>query len=107
MTVVNPAPGGGNSSALSFLVSDYGMTVSPQGLTASAGQSAVGDIFNWFVSRVLGHSGDAGARSHAELTAQAAAIAPPVAARTVCATCEAEIAFEVALARSTNSRCRL
>ncbi len=44
MTVDNPAPGGGNSSALSFLVSDYGMTVSPQGLTASAGQSATAAV---------------------------------------------------------------
>lgn len=44
VTVANPAPGGGSSSALSFLVSDYGMTVSPQGLTASAGQSATATV---------------------------------------------------------------
>ena len=37
-----------------------------------AGQSAVGDIFNWFVSRVLGHSGDQAAKAHADLTQQAA-----------------------------------
>jgi L-ribulokinase len=41
-----------------------------------AGQSAVGDIFNWFVSRVLGHSGAAAIKAHAELTAQASTIAP-------------------------------
>jgi L-ribulokinase len=41
-----------------------------------AGQSAVGDIFNWFVSRILGHTGDAAAKAHAELTAQASAIPP-------------------------------
>ncbi len=40
VTVANPAPGGGNSGALSFVVSDYAMTVSPQGLSANAGQSA-------------------------------------------------------------------
>lgn len=44
VTVANPAPGGGNSGALSFRVSDYGMTVSPQGLTASAGQSATATV---------------------------------------------------------------
>jgi L-ribulokinase len=41
-----------------------------------AGQSAVGDIFNWFVSRILGHSGDQAAKAHADLTAQADSIAP-------------------------------
>lgn len=40
-----------------------------------AGQSAVGDIFNWFVSRVLGHSGDASS-AHASLTADASKLAP-------------------------------
>jgi L-ribulokinase len=41
-----------------------------------AGQSGVGDIFNWFVSGVLGRSGEAAGRAHAELTAAAAAVAP-------------------------------
>ncbi|CAG0984658.1 L-ribulokinase [Phycisphaerales bacterium] len=41
-----------------------------------AGQSAVGDIFNWFVSRVLGHSGDAASATHASLTADAAKLSP-------------------------------
>src|SRR5262245_23900460 len=34
-----------------------------------AGQSAVGDIFNWFVARVLGRSGDAASTTHASLRA--------------------------------------
>lgn len=42
-----------------------------------AGQSAVGDIFNWFVSRVLGHgSAAAAASAHARLTAEAERLAP-------------------------------
>jgi len=41
-----------------------------------AGQSAVGDIFNWFVSRVLGHTGPAAGAAHAKLTAEAARLAP-------------------------------
>jgi C1A family cysteine protease len=44
ITVSNPAPGGGNSGGVSFLVSDYGLTVSPQGLAASAGQSATATV---------------------------------------------------------------
>jgi hypothetical protein len=40
VTVHNPAPGGGNSSGVSFIVTDFTMTATPQGLSASAGQSA-------------------------------------------------------------------
>jgi C1A family cysteine protease len=40
ITVLNPAPGGGTSTAAGFSVSAYGVTVSPQGLAATAGQSA-------------------------------------------------------------------
>jgi hypothetical protein len=40
ISVANPAPGGGNSGGLTFTVSDYGLTATPQGLTVSAGQSA-------------------------------------------------------------------
>jgi hypothetical protein len=39
ITVFNPAPGGGASTAAGFRVSDYGVTVSPQGVAATAGQS--------------------------------------------------------------------
>ena len=40
ITVHNPTPGGGTSSGVSFFVSDFTMTATPQGLSASAGQSA-------------------------------------------------------------------
>jgi hypothetical protein len=40
ISAANPAPGGGNSGGLTFTVSDYDLTASPQGLTVSAGQSA-------------------------------------------------------------------
>ena len=36
-----------------------------------AGQSAVGDIFNWFVSHVAGGGYDSADAAHADLTAQA------------------------------------
>lgn len=42
-----------------------------------AGQSAVGDIFNWFVTRVLGHAGGgASASAHASLSSEASRLAP-------------------------------
>lgn len=41
-----------------------------------AGQSAVGDIFDWFVSRILGHGPKAVADAHASLMAAAARLAP-------------------------------
>jgi len=44
ITVLNPAPGGGTSTPAGFRVSDYGITASPQGLSASAGQSVTTTI---------------------------------------------------------------
>lgn len=41
-----------------------------------AGQSAVGDVFNWFVSRMLGHTGAQAAAAHGPLTADAARLRP-------------------------------
>lgn len=41
-----------------------------------AGQSAVGDIFDWFVSRILGRHGREVAAAHEDLAASAAALAP-------------------------------
>ncbi|MGE3107463.1 MAG: ribulokinase [Phycisphaerales bacterium] len=41
-----------------------------------AGQSAVGDIFNWFVSKQLGRSGSHAATTHARLTADASRLVP-------------------------------
>jgi hypothetical protein len=40
ISVANPAPGGGNSGGLTFSVSDYDLTASPQALQVAAGQSA-------------------------------------------------------------------
>jgi C1A family cysteine protease len=40
VTVHNPTPGGGASTGVSFIVSDFTMTATPQGLSAAAGQSA-------------------------------------------------------------------
>lgn len=40
VTVVNPAPGGGTSSALAFAVTDFGISASPSDAAVRAGQSA-------------------------------------------------------------------
>ncbi len=47
-------------------------SILPDHFGIEAGQSAVGDIFHWFVSRMLGRTGTEAAATHAALTADAA-----------------------------------
>lgn len=51
-------------------------SILPNHFGIEAGQSAVGDIFNWFVSKQLGFDGPRAAQAHADLTAHAARLAP-------------------------------
>lgn len=69
---ITVAPKGGRASEIPGVCGIVDGSVLPGYYGIEAGQSAVGDIFNWFVSNVC--EGDAGL--HEQLSAQAAALRP-------------------------------